>query len=394
MNEITFSIFQQSPAASAMMAKLLKQFESEEKIQVRLEVIPWSMGWQRLIEMGLYHIGADISEIGSTWIMDFVHMEALRPYSNAEVKAITGDQRYFDAAWKGGISEGILGPIVWAIPLSGDTRAIFYRRDWLKKAGVDENTAFKGPSRFDHTLEVILKAGCSMPLSLPTGHSRNNIHGLASWIWGLGGDFLSADGTRIEFDRQQALEGFKAYFALGRYLGTQRTIEIADSDAAFKEGRSAATISGPWILHEQKAEEVANKLGIAPVPGTPFVGGEHLIIWKHSHRPEEALRLASFLARPEISNSLYPLFGLPVSDIGWTNAKFSQTGYGYEVFQHAMQNGRCFPNNQLWGLVEKRLSDVLPNIWAEVLAHPERLDSIVENNLSTLAKRLQATLQG
>jgi hypothetical protein len=36
----------------------------------------------------------------------------------------------------------------------------------------------------------------------------------------------------------------------------------------------------------------------------------------------------------------------------------------------------------------------LPGIWAEVLAHPDRVDPIVENNVTTLAKRLQMTLQG
>jgi multiple sugar transport system substrate-binding protein len=392
MNEITFSIFQHSPAASAVMAQLLKQFESEEKIRVRLDVIPWPSGWQRLMEMGLYRIGADISEIGSTWVMDFVRMNALRPYSDSEVEAITGGRRYFEASWEGGREKGIQGRSVWAIPMAGDTRAIFYRHDWLTKAGVNEETAFKGPSRFDHTLSLILKAGCSMPLSLPTGHARNNIHGLASWIWSLGGDFLSADGTRIELGNQRALEGFKAYFALGRFLGTQSTAEATDSELAFRDGRSATTISGAWILHEQKAEEVANNLGIAPVPGTPFVGGEHIVIWKHSRHPEEALCLARFLAQPEISSKMYPLFGLPVIEAAWTNPQFQETGF--EVFQNAMKTGRCFPTSPLWGLVEKRLSDALPGIWAEVLAHPDRVDPIVENNVTTLAKRLQMTLQG
>jgi multiple sugar transport system substrate-binding protein len=372
MNEVTFSIFNHSPAASARMTELLKQFEREEKIHVRLEVIPWNTGWQRLIEMGLYRTGADISEIGSTWIMDFVRMDALRAYSKAEVDEITGGRRYFDSTWKGGLSAENKGRTIWAIPLAGD--------------------AFKGPSRFDHTLAVIQKAGYPMPLSLPTGRSRNNIHALASWVWGLGGEFLSANGTSIEFDHEHALDGFKAYFSLGRYLGIEHIITEIDSDSAFRLGRSAVTISGYWILHEQKNTEVASNLGIAPVPGTPFVGGEHLIIWKHSRRPEQAMRLAKFLARPELSESLYPLFGLPATIGGWDSTPFNMPNY--QIFRDSLQNGRCFPNSQLWGLVEKRLSEALPDIWTEILAHPERSDSIVENNLSTLAKHLQMTIRG
>jgi multiple sugar transport system substrate-binding protein len=392
MEEITFSIFNHSPAASAQMTTLLKQFEREEKIRVRLEVIPWSMGWQKLVEMGLYHIGADISEIGSTWIMDFVRMDVLRAYSQADANEITGGRRYFDSTWTGGVGKERTSHTIWGIPMAGDARAVFYRRDWLEKAGIDEEIAFKGPSRFDHTLAAIQRAGCSMPLSLPIGRSRNNIHSLASWIWGLGGEFLSADGTNIEFDHERALDGAKAYFSLGRFLGEEHIVEETDSDAAFHQGRSAVTISGYWILHASKPPEVTSHLGVAPIPGVPFVGGEHLVIWKHSNRQEQALRLAKFLARPESSELLYPHFGLPVAIDGWDRAPFTEPNY--QAFRDALQNGRSFPPGPLWGLVEKRLHDTLPEIWTEVLAHPERTDSIVENHLDALAKRLQMTIKG
>jgi len=391
MDEISFTIFNHSPAASTQMAQLLKQFEEEEKIHVRLEVIPWSMGWQKLVEMGLYQTGADISEIGSTWTMDLVRMDALRPYSKDEVDTITNGRRYFDSAWKGGVHSDQRGQTIWGIPLAGDTRAIFYRKDWLQKAGVDETTAFNSHSRFDQTLAILKAAGCSMPLSLPTGRLRNNIHGAASWVWGLNGDFLSADGTKIEFDHEHALDGFKAYYSLGRYLGSERILTETDSNTAFRFGQSAVTFSGYSILHEKQEPIVAENMGVASVPGTPFVGGEHLVIWKHARHPEQALRFAQFLARPSSSSHLYPLFGLPVAIDGWDQAPF--TTPNYQIFRDALQNGRSFPSGPLWGLVEKRLSETLADIWTEVFAHPERTDTIVENQLGALAKRLQIAIR-
>src|SRR5512133_2082227 len=344
MDEITLSIFHHSPAASAQMTTLLKQFEREEKIRVRLEVIPWSMGWQKLVEMGLYHVGADISEIGSTWIMDFVGMNALRPYSQEEADEITGGRWYFDSSWVGGVDQA---HTIWGIPLAADARTVFYRKDWLQKAGVDEEIAFKGPSRFDYTLAAIQKAGCPMPLALPIGASRNNIHSLASWVWGLGGEFLSADGTKIQFDRERALDGTKAYFGLGRYLGKAPLVKELDADAAFRDGRAAVTISGYWILHEYKQAEVADNLGVTTVPGVPFVGGEHLAIWKHSRYPKQALILAKYLSRAQSSESLYPLFGLPVAADGWNREPFTEPSY--QPFKNALQNGRSFPPGPLWG---------------------------------------------
>jgi len=388
MDEITLSIFNHSPAASAQMTALLKQFEREEKIRVKLEVIPWSMGWQKLVEMGLYHVGADISEIGSTWIMDFVAMNALRPFSQEEADEITSGRRYFDSSWVGGVDQA---RTIWGIPMAADARVVFYRKDWLQKAGIDEENAFKGPSRFDHTLAAIQKAGCPMPLALPIGASRNNIHSLASWVWGLGGEFLSADGTKIVFDRERALDGAKVYFGLGRYIGSERLTKEIDADAAFREGRGATTISGYWILHEYRQAEVADNLGVTTVPGVPFVGGEHLAIWKHSRFQKQALILAKFLSRAQVGESLYPLFGLPVAADGWERAPFTEPEY--QPFKSALQNGRSFPPGPLWGLVEKRLHDTFPEIWNEVIAHPDRTDAIVEKYLGELAKRLQATIK-
>jgi ABC-type glycerol-3-phosphate transport system substrate-binding protein len=392
MDELTFSIFNHGNVATAQMNKLLKEFEQREKIHVRLEMIPWSMGWQRLVEMALYHTGPDISEIGSTWIMDFVRMDALRPYSHAEVDEITGGRRYFEASWSGGVIDVGNGKAIWAVPLGGDARVVFYRRDLLEQAGIDETKAFTNVSRFENTLALLNKVGVPIPLSLPTGRSRNNIHSLATWVWSMGGDFISKDGKRMEFDKPAALEGFKAYFALGRYLGREHVLEEYDSDAAYHQGRAAVTISGYWILHEVVTPEVITNLGVASMPGVPFVGGEHLIIWKHSHRHEQALRLAQFLSTKEAGNVLYPHFGLPVTLEGWDREPFINRP-GYDVLLKAMQNGRSFSANQLWGLVEKRLSDLLPDIWNEVAAHPEKLDTIVENYIGGLAKRLQMTIK-
>jgi len=387
MEEITFSIFNHGPKASSQMTTLLKQFEQQENIRVRLEMIPWSMGWQRLVEVGLYHVGPDVSEVGSTWVMDLVRMNALRPFSKPEADEITHGKLYFEAAWSGGI-----GPdqTIWAMPMGGDARVAFFRQDLLAEAGLEAEKAFANQTRLENTLAVLEKSTGLPPLALPTGRSRNNIHILASWIWGLGGDFLASDGQSIAFDSPAAMEGFKAYFSLGRFLNKQR-MEEYESDAAFLQGRIPVTISGYWILHETKAEIVAKHLGVTSMPGIPFVGGQHLVLWKHSRKAEAALRLIHFLNRDASRQALHPHFGLPTAKNEWEGAPFNQPEY--TTFAQALHHGRSFSTSQLWGLVEKRLADLLSEVWAEVILHPDRVDTIVENQIGTLAKRLRQTLK-
>lgn len=59
-------MFHHSNAAIADMSKLLTEFERQKGVRARLDVISWNMGWQRLVEMALYHTGPDISQLGST----------------------------------------------------------------------------------------------------------------------------------------------------------------------------------------------------------------------------------------------------------------------------------------------------------------------------------------
>ncbi len=255
---------------------------------------------------------------------------------------------------------------------------------------MDEATAFSSLAKFEGTLARLKVLGIQTPLALPTQRSRNSLHSLAAWVWGAGGNFLSADGAHVEFDTPTALDGFKSYFALGQFLGKTRLDEY-DSDGLFLAGKAATTISGYWLLHESKAPEVTANLGVAAVPGVPFVGGEHLAIWRHARNPQAALKLVKFLSRAKSGESLYPQIGLPPSPDGWERPPFDDAGY--DVLLHAMHTGRAFPTSPLWGLVEKRLIDTLPDIWSEVLAHPERADRTVENQIGSLGQRLRVTLK-
>jgi multiple sugar transport system substrate-binding protein len=393
MEEITFSVFNHGQAALETLQALLKLFEEQYGIHVRLEVIPtWAIGWSRLVESALYRSGPDLSEAGNTWIGDLARMKALHPFRQEEVIEITKDARIFENLWRSSIRDENGKSMIYSIPWTGDTRAVFYRRDLLEKAGVDEATAFIDTAHFEKTISILKESGISMPLALTTRRSSLTIHYVASWVWSAGGDFLSPDGNSLVFDQPRALEGFKAYFRLGRYLEPEgRNLDEGESNQAFISGKAAATLNGYWMLTVGGMNpEVRENMGAVPVPGVPFVGGQDLVIWNHSRHESAALKLIQFLHTDEAGKQLCPLYGLPVSENAWETPPFD-TGF-YPVFKTAIQKGRGF-QGQLWGLVEKRLTDEYADIWADVLKSPDaQLDTIVETRLSNLAHRLQLSL--
>jgi multiple sugar transport system substrate-binding protein len=393
MEEIAFSVFDHGKEAPDNMQALLRQFEQEQGIRVRLEIIPWTSGWSRMVEVALYHHGPDVSEIGNTWGPDLARMEALRPFEHDEINKIIGEEHFFESVWDGVVKTRDKISKVYSIPWSADVRVVFYRRDLLTKAGVDEAIAFKDTDQFDRTLAVLKAKHISMPLALPTQRSNLTIHNLASWVWSAGGAFLSPDNLYPIFDQPQALEGFKAYFRLSRYLdAAARNLGELEADQMFWSGQAAVILSGYWILHIKTiTEEVRRNIGIMPMPGVPFVGGNQLIIWNHSRHVGAVLKFIQFLQSESAGRLIYPQFGLPVRSSAWVHPPFDAEHY--QTLMRAIQKGRGFPTGQLWGLVEKRLTDVFTDIWTEVQREPEaRLDTIVETHLINLARRLQMSL--
>ena len=394
MEEITFSVFEHGAGSVENLPALLQQFEQQFGVRVHLDVISsWEKGWSRLVEMALYHEGPDVSEIGDTWVGDLVRMEALRPFNQMEVDEITQGAHYFDSVWRTSTSEDHEGPMIYSIPLASDACAFFYRRDLLEKAGVDEATAFKDFASLEITLSSLKEKGIRVPLVLLTRRSHMNIHYIASWIWGAGGDFLSPDGTGLAFDQPQALKGCKTYFRLAHFLSPEaRGLDEAAADELFCKGEAAVLPSGFWIPTNILATQVRENLGVAPMPGIPFVGGHQAVIWNHSRHEQSAIKLIKFLHTEESSKYLYPQSGLPISEEGWSNPPFDSEIY--QVFKTSLQRGRSFPTVRLWGLVEKRLTDAYSDIWAQVLNEPEeRLDEIVDTYLTNLANRLQLSLE-
>jgi multiple sugar transport system substrate-binding protein len=310
--------------------------------------------------------------VGDTWVADFVRLNALQPLP------LPGRGK-------------MKGVDVFSVPWSMDTHVIFYRRDMLEKAGVDEAQAFTSLENLENTLTRLLDTGIAIPLSIATKSSRVAVHNLATWVWTASGDFLSPDGSQVVFDSAQALEGLKSYFRLGRYLGvTGRKLEEFEADQLMWQGKAAVTVSGYWMLGMPK--DILSKTGVVRMPGVPFAGGENIVIWQHSRQKDTAEKLLQFITESQRALSLYPLIGLPVREEGWQQPSFVENPV-YAEFRTSLRAGRSLPTDPLWGLVEKRLVDTVAQIWLEVFRSPEKSDAIVESSITSLADSIRYSIK-
>jgi multiple sugar transport system substrate-binding protein len=401
MPPLEFTLNSHDEDALAVLRPALENFCKTRRITpIDFAEISWDDAWNSLVRVALYRDGADVSEVGSTWVSSFVGMEALRAYTPPEIYKIGGAAAFLPSVWHSGFLIG--DDRLWAVPWLCDTRVIFYWRDMLEHAGIDEATAFQSFGQMEQTLARLQASGVPTPWAVVTRHTAETLYSLTSWIWGAGGDFMSEDGRQILLAEPEARAGIVRYFNLYRYMPQHS--ETLDGDAIFKlfqQHGIAATISGSWFLkwlrqHGLSADTLS-RIGVAPLPGPSFVGSTELVIWKHVSYDQErlAVDLVHFLATNPALLDFYHHAGLlPARRDLLAQPPFS-TDPHYQKIIEALATGRTHSRISMWGLIEDRLTALLASLWSEVRADPAQdIAALVERNIIPLVQRLTATLAG
>ncbi len=388
--ELEFSIM--APNAAGMLP-LMEQFHAETGIRVRLRLLSWDTAWSDLIKVALYGDGPDVSEIGSTWIGDLVAMEAVRAFNAETIAALGGMSHFIPVSWGNTHLAG--DDAVWAIPWMVGARMMFYRRSLFERAEADPQRAFHDAASFDDALRQLQQARVGVPWTVPTGFTHTTFLNIASWVWGAGGDFVTPDGKRTLFAQPEALNGVRAYFALGKYLALRvRQLNALEPDTQFlRDAETALTMSGPWLFQAASAN-LLDDLGAALPPGPSFVGGSYLVVWKHSPRVQAAHKLIHFLTRAHAQLQYPQVVGLVPAVTAVHDEPPFATNPLWQAAIRGLRSGRAFPVTRSWGLMEDRLAIALAGLWRDVLNDPSGVDigAAMERRLVPLAKRLDLVL--
>jgi len=355
---------------------------------IEIHVTAYDHPWEDIMRTLLYGAGPDVSEVGSTWVRSLAGGNGLRSIGR-EILSADKLKLFVCPAWEENQTE------VFSLPFQVETRVIFYRRAALNAAGIDEKTAFSTPRQFNQTMQALREYGFQPPLLLPIEDHSLDLSLAATWVWGAGADFISADGKQVLFDQEAALQGLADYFSLHQYLPAN-ALEMTNPGWEFVQGGYPVTMDGPWVyytwLEQQPRSTGREEIGIALPPGPTYQGGTNLVIWRQTRHPELAAELAQYLTSFEFQtqwkSGLLParrdVLALPV---------YTQDPFLNRMVEATLQ-GRAYSNAPLWGVVEDRLSRVLREIWQECLRNPRRAPiDILRETLKPLAKRLNITLQ-
>jgi multiple sugar transport system substrate-binding protein len=374
------------------VALRLDDFRAQHSIQVHVQRIDWASAWNELMRIALYGQGPDISEIGSTWLSSLVNMDVLHPLTSQYVNLL-GDRIFFYPAARWAVMDP-KDSRIWAIPLFTDTRVIYYRRDWLKQAGIEETGAFKTQDALVDTLERLQACGVEVPWAMPT-RDLDVVYNAAPWVWKAGGRFRTKDGRHFRLHEPKAQAGMRAYFELHRFLSPRaRDLDIAGTDELFLQNKATAVISGSWLLGLlERDATLSPNVGIARVPGTPFIGGTHLVIWRHARNEQAIIKLVKHLTNPKTQRACFQHEVHLPSRVEVLNAEPFVSDPRHHAFATSLKTGRVFAISYRWAAVERRLVNMFSQLRSDLADNTELdLRAEIANRITTLIQDLEQTL--
>jgi len=363
--------------------KILKPFYKENPdIHVKITSVDWGAAWTKLTTAATSGDVPDIAQIGSTWVGSISSMNTLLDLKD-KVTEIGGGQTFVPVAWSthGLVNSGQVTAIPWFV----DARAMFYRKDVLKRAGLTVKDLDTWTS-FEKSLKKIMDANITIdgmpvaPLGVPGKNDWNVIHFLSPWIWGGGGQYFSKDLKESTLDGKKTLDGIVYYTNLVRkeYVPLEYLeLNTAQVSSNFNNGSCAIYFDGPYEVKAlttppgqggAAGSVTSRNFGVAPYPKGPagrftFVGGSNLAIFKKAKHREAAWKVIKFLASKKAQVEYAKLSGfLPARRDAFDDPFFTDDPHR-KVFKEAVLYGKTYPCIAAWGLMEPVLTRRFGIMW-------------------------------
>ncbi len=282
---------------------ILERFEAENPdLDVQVEQLTWQSGREKIVAAVAAGRPPDLCELGSTFLPGLVADSTLLDLTDrvADLKpALVG---WNVASYKGR---------AYAIPWMLGSRALYVNDDLLRRAGLDPSRPPVVWADLARAARLVTeKVPGSKGFGMNAGEREILFKKFMPFAWGNGGDILDSSLTRSVIASAANREALRFYLSLKPYSLLDRQ-EMHEE--AFAKGRLGIVISGPWLIRKlpEQAPDLRYTVTLMPRPaadrGTPasFAGAEVLGIFRGAKRPDDALRLARFLVRPE---NTMPLF--------------------------------------------------------------------------------------
>jgi len=395
------------------LENLLKPFEKETGIKVILTSVDWGAAWSKITTAATSGDVPDIVQLGSTWVSAITGMGALETLSPEAIAALGGEKTFVPVAWTttGIENTGQTTAIPWIV----DARALFFRKDVLKKAGVSPEQlgswdSFKGALKRIYDADVVIEDRPIAPLGISGKNDWNVIHSLAPWIWMAGGDFLGQDRKTCLLDSEEVFNGLSFYISLARegYVPIEYLeLNTAQVSGNFNDGACAMYFDGPYEVKtltrpasEGGAEGslTSRNFVVTGYPRGPkgqftFVGGSNLAIFKNAQNKSGAFEVLKYLTSKQPQIDYAKISGFLPARLDAFDDPFFTKDPKRNIFKNAVTYGRTYPPIPSWGLLEPILTRRFGIMWDYVTSGADYQPESIREQLKLAKKEVEAVLK-
>ena len=181
---------------------------------------------------------------------------------------------------------------LYGIPLTVDTRILFYNKDMFEEAGVDPESITDWDSLREAAIKLTIRENGKL---VQAGFSLKDTGLFNNWIVQAGGRMINNDTTppTTDFNTQAGLDVL-AYW--DQLQNVDKVYDLGFEDGyggdGFKAGKVAITFNGPWTLESYREADI--NFGVIGQPAGPsgnqsaMMGGFGLIIPNKAKNTEAA----------------------------------------------------------------------------------------------------------
>ena len=367
---------------NGVVAEFHKEFPQYAKTQVNVKWIPWgdrTQDWNNALSSGKNI--PDITELGNTDTPTEAASGILAPL-NSDLSNWAGTSGLV----KGMLANDTQDGTTYAVPWFGGVRAVWYRTDQFKKAGITST-----PTTWAELQADAVKLQNAYPGTTGFDAITNDTNAFASFVWGAGGQIATQDssgkwtGDLTDPKTEAAIKYYVGLYTTAKvssskYLGeTELGVAGATSGGPnedFGLGKLDMYIDGPWAKATLPKNSVdTSNIASFPIPSENgpdpapvFSGGSDLAVFKTSPNQQAAWDLISVMDNPANSASFAALSGF-FSPYSAQIAASENTGGAFNAgFAKAALNGQTSPlNAKNWPTADNGKLNIIPTMLKQLM---------------------------
>jgi multiple sugar transport system substrate-binding protein len=360
---VRVTIAEYSNGTGPYFAEAVKAFEAANPgTKIQIEVVPWDNLQQKLTTDISAGANADLSIIGTRWLLDYVRQGIVTPLDSHITPAFKA--RFIDTF----LSPSVMDGKVYGLPIAASARAMYYNKDVFKKAGYDSPPAtwadFKSAAD-----KIKASGGGVFPFGMQGKEIETDVYYYYA-LWSYGGEIIkngkSGLGSQAAID---AAKLYKSFIDGGLTEPGVTSYNREDVQNLFKQGKVATVITAPFLSSQIKKEAPNLNYGVAPIPAGPtgdqgtYGVTDSIVMFENSKVKDEAWKFLDFIFTTEQRVNFDKVEGfLPVNVEEAKNPLFADNA-DLKVFASLLPKARFAPVIAGWEDIAQTTSNAIQKIY-------------------------------